>query len=272
LRAADDIGVFSWPRPVAKKEKGMSAAYSAMLTRSCVWTFSLLALIGLAACGAADEGAAAATPIRAAEPTATIAQSQASVVAADAPTKSIQSTGLPTAPDRPTDQLTALAAPAKPSPAPLPPELLNPTEVPALVPSVPPALPTVAVAHSGDWQPYRNDQAGYSVTYPSDWTVSETVGADGSYSTTFTPADGGAGILVLVQAGEQSGESNDIPNTRCQPVTVGGLTGMRCLDTISFSTSTILVGHGKTYTIVATGKRTDQTIYQALIDSFAVSS
>jgi hypothetical protein len=262
----------SLARTVAKMEKIMSAAYSAMLTQSCLWAFSLLVLGGLAACGATDEGAPPMLPAAGTSATVMAAQPQFTSTAGDTPVSNIESTRVPPEAIHPSNQPDLPTTLIKPPPTPLPPEALNPTEVPALVPPVPPALPTMAVAHSGDWQLYRNDQAGYSVTYPPGWTVSETVGADGSFMTTFAPAGDGANIVVLVQAGEQSSEANDIPNTRCQPVTIGGLTGARCFDTIAFSTSTTLVGHGKTYTITAAGKRTDQTTYQGLVDSFTVSS
>jgi hypothetical protein len=165
--------------------------------------------------------------------------------AAAGPSATTESASVPT----PTPAVAAISAPT-PANAP-------PTSTPP-----PPAA-------ADTWQTYRNDQAGYSVDYPATWTVDERIDG-GTFTTTFTPSGGGAGIAVIVQPGEQVPDNRDIPNTRCQPVTIGGLSGERCFDTIALSTSTTLVGQGMTYTIGAGGKGLDPKVYQRLLDSFKV--
>jgi hypothetical protein len=124
---------------------------------------------------------------------------------------------------------------------------------------------------SESFKTYHNPQAGYSAEYPADWTVSEQVGADGSTVTTFSPADGSSGIIVMVQSGEFGGAgSSDIPNTRCGEVQVGERTGMRCFDTINLVASTTVVAKGKTFTITTLGKRLDERIYDRFVSSFRI--
>ena len=78
--------------------------------------------------------------------------------------------------------------------------------------------------------------------------------------------------MVLVQSGEFGGAGSlDLPNTRCEEVTIGGVTGTRCFDTLSSSTSTAVVSQGKTYMITSTSKRLDPMIYDRFLDSFQFS-
>jgi len=159
-----------------------------------------------------------------------------------------------------------------PSPAPLDKNmvsLITPGATTTTANGVITTIATPTVIETGVWKTYQNTQAGYSAEYQADWTVSEQVGTDGSIVTSFSAIDGGAGIMVLVQDGELAGAgSSDIPNTRCEQVMVGGQTGIRCFDTLSFSTSTTLVGQGKTYIIMSTSKRLDPTIYDRFLASF----
>jgi hypothetical protein len=106
------------------------------------------------------------------------------------------------------------------------------------------------------------------VEYPADWTVGEQAKPDGSVVTTFSAASGGPMIVVTTMPGQIASE-NDLPNTRCEPVTIGGLPGTRCLDTISRSTAITLVGQGKTFTIVAAAKHLDAQIFKRFLDHFA---
>jgi len=117
-------------------------------------------------------------------------------------------------------------------------------------------------AVSGAWRTYRNEQAGYTVCHPAAWSVDERTGADGSLATTFGAPDGGAGIEVVASAGDAAGPvTDDLPNRRCQPVAVGGVPGVRCFDTLSFSTTTTLAARGKTYVIATASRRLDQATY-----------
>lgn len=130
-------------------------------------------------------------------------------------------------------------------------------------------ITTPTVLESGAWKTYHSEQAHYSAEYPADWTASEQAGEDGSVTTTFSAADGGAGIMVLVQSGEFGGAgSSDLPNTRCGEVKVGGLTGMRCFDTINLAASTTVVANGKTFTIATLGKRMDENIFSRFLSGF----
>jgi hypothetical protein len=122
------------------------------------------------------------------------------------------------------------------------------------------------------WKTYHNTEAGYRAEYPVDWTVNESTGKNGELITTFTLPDDGQEIVVSIQNGETAGEEiPDMPNTHCQPVTISGLSGRRCLDTIASTTSTTLFGNGKQYTIATFGKHLDQAIYQRFLESFAVT-
>jgi len=119
-----------------------------------------------------------------------------------------------------------------------------------------------------NWQRYHSDQASYSIEYPSDWTANERQDTNGSITTVFAPTDGGAGITVMLRVGAPPVESNDIPNTRCQPVTIGGLSGTTCFDTIALAVSTTLTGQGKSFHISA-GKGVPRDTYQHLLNSFS---
>jgi hypothetical protein len=132
---------------------------------------------------------------------------------------------------------------------------------------------TVSTAtETGGWKTYHSEQSGFRAEYPTDWIVSEQTSSDGSNVTTFSSIDGGAGIMVLVQSGEFGGTGSlDLPNTRCEEVTVGGITGTRCFDTLSFSTSTSVVSQGKTYIITSISKRLDAMIYNSFLASFQFS-
>jgi hypothetical protein len=119
------------------------------------------------------------------------------------------------------------------------------------------------------WQVYRNEAAGYAIDYPADWTVDERNSPDGIVVTTFAPPGGEASIEV--QSGGSRppvGPSLDVPNVRCRPTVVGGLSGSQCFDTIDFTTILTLSRQGRTFTLVASGKRLDPGAYQTLVASF----
>jgi hypothetical protein len=131
------------------------------------------------------------------------------------------------------------------------------------------ATPT---SESSVFKTYQNPEAGYSVEHPADWTVSEQAGEDGTMVTTFSPSDGSPGILAMVQSGEFGATgSSDIPNTRCEEIQVGALTGMRCFDTINAATSTTVVANGRTFTIAVLGKRLDEKTYSRFLSGLEIS-
>jgi hypothetical protein len=155
--------------------------------------------------------------------------------------------------------------------APEDPDLVTP--VPADAAAATATAETAAVAppttvEAGAWKTYRNTQAGYSVEYPADWMVTEQAGEDGSIVTNFLSVDSGAGFMVLVQNGEFSGGNSDVPNTRCEEVKIGGLVGMRCVDTLNFVTSTTVAANGQTIRIAPLGKRIDEAVYSHLLATF----
>jgi hypothetical protein len=106
------------------------------------------------------------------------------------------------------------------------------------------------------------------VDYPTTWTANEREDTNGSITTVFAPTGGGAGITIKMRVGAPPVESNDIPNTRCQQVSIGGLSGTSCLDTIALAISTTLVGQDKTFSIFA-GKGVPRGTYQELLKSFS---
>jgi hypothetical protein len=161
----------------------------------------------------------------------------------------------------------------KPQPSPQPPEPLDPSAPAASAPAaiVTPA-PTANAAGAEAWQSYRNQAAGYAVSYPASWTVAETAGADGSFVAAFRSTTAAIGIDILVQpAAPEAAETGDLPNTRCEPITVAGLPAQRCLDTINASLSATLVAQGKRYTITSAGKQHEGSFYQRFLDSFTIA-
>lgn len=151
-------------------------------------------------------------------------------------------------------------------------ELAPSPNAPATPSAAPAAVAPTSPAAPGIWQSYRSAQAGYSVEYPAGWATSERAEADGRVATTFRPANGGAGVVITMRPGGAPADSADLPNTRCQAVTVGGVRGTRCLDTISSSVVTTLADQGRTFTIAAPGRGLDPAIYQRVLASFALFS
>jgi hypothetical protein len=125
---------------------------------------------------------------------------------------------------------------------------------------------------NGAWAEYQNAQAGYSVQYPSGWAVTESVGQNGEFTSAFKATDSEQGVTVNVLTSEAVvAQTSDMPNTRCQQVTISGLAGLRCFDTLNFSISTTFTGHGRQFSIVTLGKHPDETVYQHFLDSFVVT-
>lgn len=131
---------------------------------------------------------------------------------------------------------------------------------------------TVAEVTTDEWKTYHNTQVGYSAEYPADWTVNESVGVNGELITTFMAPNDGQGIIVSVLNNEAAVEEIlDMPNTRCEQVTISGLSGRRCFDTLAFNFSTTFINQGKQYTIASSGKHPDQNIYQHFLESLTVT-
>jgi hypothetical protein len=132
-------------------------------------------------------------------------------------------------------------------------------------------MTSTTVIATGAWKTYLNTQAKYSIKYPEDWTVNENVGVNGELMTTFMAPDNGQGMIVSVLNSDAVVEENpDMPNTRCEEITISGLSGWRCFDTLNFNLSTTFINQGKFYAITSSGKRPDQDIYQHFLESFAL--
>jgi hypothetical protein len=124
------------------------------------------------------------------------------------------------------------------------------------------------------WKAYHNDRAGYSIEYPAGWTINEHGESNGADMTTFAPPElgsDGTGLTVIARNDISTAEEMpDMPNTRCQQVTIGELSGTRCFDTIAFSTMTTFVSQGRVYILASSSKRLDQNIYQHFLSSFTI--
>jgi hypothetical protein len=126
-------------------------------------------------------------------------------------------------------------------------------------PSIRAAPSTVAPARSppdpavAGWPVFTSRQGGYRLRYPPGWRVIESTGTGGPVLSLLPPR--GAGISVLVTWTTPPEAGTAMPNTRCQPVRVGGLDGSRCLDTISMSVSTTLQGRERWYVLTTSLRR-----------------
>jgi hypothetical protein len=142
----------------------------------------------------------------------------------------------------------------------------------ALVPGGTTTVANSTVVATDAWKTYHNTEAGYNAAYPVDWSSNESAGVNGEFVTTFTAPIAGQGIVVSIQNGETAVEEiTDMPNTRCQPVTISGFSGRRCFDTLASSISTTFIAQGRQYTIATFGKHSDQNIYQHLLESLTMT-
>ncbi len=98
------------------------------------------------------------------------------------------------------------------------------------------------------WQTYHSAAGGYTIAVPGDWLVQETADAAGTSVTTL--ASDTQGIVVRAGAGAGA-EAGDLPNTLCRSVTVGGLPGSQCIDTLSRSVAITLEGPSGRYRLAA---------------------
>ncbi len=93
---------------------------------------------------------------------------------------------------------------------------------------------------------------------------------DGTVITTVAPPLAGMAITIIVGAGTPLSGAADTPHTRCQPITVAGLPGHRCIDTLTFGISTTLLGAGKRYTLATVTKGGASDVYAQVVASFQV--
>jgi hypothetical protein len=239
--------------------------------RSLFCVFGLLALLGLAACGASDQSATAETPANAGQ-TQPGARQSLPETESEPPAPSTEPASAPAALPSPTAPPALPTAILKPSSTSVPPEALNPSETPASATPILLATLTAVPMRDNTWQTYRNATASYTVAYPAGWIVQEQTDS-GVAATTFAPAGGAPGIIVSAQVADvEPAEPSDLPNTkRCKPVVVGGIKGLRCFDIVTLRVPAPPGGQGKSYIIASTGAGIDQALYQRFLDSFTLT-
>jgi hypothetical protein len=112
---------------------------------------------------------------------------------------------------------------------------------------------TSSLDPAANWPAFSSIQGGYRLRYPPGWRVKESSGSGGPVLSLLPPTGTGITVLVTFTAPPEAGAN--LPNTRCQPVRVGGLEGSRCLDTVSMAVSTALQGHERWYVLASSLRR-----------------
>jgi hypothetical protein len=131
----------------------------------------------------------------------------------------------------------------------------EPTE-PGPTPSSAPAAPSTTAAPTrtkpdpavARWPVFTSVPGGYRLRHPPGWRIKEGTGSGGPVLSLLPPKGAGISVVVTSTAPPEAGAAG-LPNTRCQPVQVGGLKGTRCLDTISMVVSTVLEGRERWYVL-----------------------
>jgi hypothetical protein len=126
-----------------------------------------------------------------------------------------------------------------------------------------------AQAADQPWQVYHSDRAGFSIAVPDGWTIQEGAEADGRPKVTLQSADGSAAMAVSV--GDPMAAAADLPNTFCGPLSVGGLDGTRCVDTLSGSVVVTVTTAGATFQFV-TGRRVDRALFEQVLSTFVLDA
>ena len=134
------------------------------------------------------------------------------------------------------------------------------TEAEAPVTSAPSAASsTVAAPQStadsavSGWRVFTSVPGGYRLRYPPGWRVKESSGSGGPVLA--APGEGDRHQRAGHLDRPPEGGAATAPNTRCQPVKVGGLEGSRCLDTVSMVVSTTLQGRERWYVLTTSLRR-----------------
>lgn len=117
------------------------------------------------------------------------------------------------------------------------------------------------------WSTYHSAAGGFSLAVPSDWSADESIDAFGVPMVTLTSGDGAQGIAVRTPTAP-SADGVDLPNQTCTPVSIAGLMGTRCIDTLSRALVVTLSGPTSTFEIVS-GSRGDSSIFDQVLASFA---
>jgi hypothetical protein len=123
-----------------------------------------------------------------------------------------------------------------------------------------------------NWPVFTSVQGGYRLRYPPGWRVKESTGTGGPVLSLLPPRGTGITVLVTFTAPPEAGTA-DLPNTRCQPIRVGGLAGSRCLDTISMVVSATLQGQERWYVLTTSLRRpaAPSGAYDRVLASFRAS-
>jgi hypothetical protein len=129
---------------------------------------------------------------------------------------------------------------------------------PPVTPPAAAASSTAAPATTADpaisgWPVFTSVAGGYRLRYPPGWRVKESTGTGGPVLSLLAPR--GAGISVLVTFTPPPERASNAPNTACRPVTVAGLAGSRCLDTVAKVVTTTLKGQERWYVLTASLRR-----------------
>ncbi|MGI9146598.1 MAG: hypothetical protein ACR2IK_08660 [Chloroflexota bacterium] len=116
-----------------------------------------------------------------------------------------------------------------------------------------------------DWQTYHSLSGAFTVAFPPDWSVQDNVDDRGATMVALASGDGASAIAVRAAAG--GADNADLPNTLCSTVTVAGLIGSRCIDTLGRSLVVTLNGGSSDYQLV-TARRGDSSVFEQVLASF----
>jgi hypothetical protein len=122
------------------------------------------------------------------------------------------------------------------------------------------------------WPVFTSIQGGYRLRYPPGWRAKESNGSGGPVLSLLPRRGAGISVLVTFTAPPEGGSAS-APNTRCQPVKVGGLDGRRCLDTVSMVVSTTLQGRERWYVVTTSQRRpvAPAGVYDRVLASFRLA-
>jgi hypothetical protein len=147
----------------------------------------------------------------------------------------------------------------------------GPTSTVQASPTVGPA-PTSPDPAVSSWPVFTSVPGGYRLRHPPGWRLKESSGSGGPVLSLLPPRGGGISVLVTSTAPPEAG-TVDLPNTRCRPVTVGGLEGRRCLDSSAMVVSTALQGRDRWYVLTASLRRpaVPAPVYDRVVGSFRLT-
>jgi hypothetical protein len=123
-----------------------------------------------------------------------------------------------------------------------------------------------------NWRVFRSDAGGYRLRYPPGWRAKESTGSGGPVLSLLPPKGTGISVLVTLTPPPEAAAAN-LPNTRCRSVRIGGLTGSRCLDTISMVVTTTLQGRERWYVLTTSLRRPAAPVdaYDQVLGSFRLT-